>query len=251
MEEISKAQKQVFERLQEAKVRNKNALFAAEGLKCIQDLLKFGAKAKWLAYSKPELWRSFELPESAKETPVFDAQAYPKLSHLATPSGLFGVFYQMPFGASHELKHVPTLILDGIKDPGNLGTMLRTAHWFGLNQVILTKGCVDPYNPKTVQSTMGSLVALSLFRLTHEELVEALLNLSLKPIALSLEGNPLPADASIQSKALIVGSESHGVSAELLRISEAWYLPAANPLNAPDSLNAAVSLAAVLGRMLL
>ncbi len=251
MEEISKAQKQIFERLQEAKIRKKNALFAAEGLKCIQDLMKFGAKAKWLAYSKPELWSRFELPESAKQTPVFDAQAYPKLSHLATPAGLFGIFYQKPFGASHELKHVPTLILDGIKDPGNLGTMLRTAHWFGLNQVILTKGCVDPYNPKTVQSTMGSLVALSLFRFATDELVDLLPNLGLKPIALSLEGIPLPTDAKIESKALIVGSESHGVCPELLRVSEAWYLPSVHPQNAPESLNAAVSLAAVLGRLML
>lgn len=140
MEHISKSQIKLVRSLQQKKFRDQLGLFIAEGDKCIQELRK-----------------NFELvllvnPDNATPTEI------QQMSALRTPQGSIAVFKKEP---SHHSKFITqnslTLALDGIQDPGNLGTIIRTADWFGVRDIVCSPDTADCYNPKVVQATMGAL----------------------------------------------------------------------------------------------
>lgn len=227
------------------KYRTENSLFIAEGKKCNEDLIKNGAEPEYFLYSEAK--ENF-LPEKISYQAV--APELEKLSLQSTPAGIIGVFKQRIYEKNNKVFHSgPRLFLDGLQDPGNLGTIIRTAHWFGISSIILSKDSVEWYNPKTVQSTMGSLLSVPFIYIERSELPN-----------FKGEGKILCADmggASIYetqfggNDIVCIGNESKGISDELKKLCDTRvHIPAAHENNKPESLNAAVTATLFLYKMM-
>lgn len=140
MERISKSQIKLVRSLQQKKYRDETGLFVAEGDKCVEELLK-----------------SFELVQLYREGGNATRTEIEQLSGLRTPQGVVGVFKKRPIGDWKLEIGELVLALDGIQDPGNLGTIIRTCDWFGVHTILCSPDTADCYNPKVVQATMGAL----------------------------------------------------------------------------------------------
>lgn len=139
MEKVSKAQIKLVRSLQQKKFRDELGLFVAEGDKCVEELQK--------AFELVSLYR-----EGDNATPTEIEQ----MSGLRTPQGTIGIFRQRAEDASAPREDL-VLALDGIQNPGNLGTIIRTCDWFGVHDIYCSPDTADCYNPKVVQATMGAL----------------------------------------------------------------------------------------------
>ena len=145
MERISKSQIKLVRSLQQKKYRDETGLFVAEGDKCVGELRK-----------------SFELVQFYREGENATRSEIEQMSGLRTPQGVIGVFKKRPVGDwKWEIGEL-VLALDGIQDPGNLGTIIRTCDWFGVHTVLCSPDTADCYNPKVVQATMGALARVHL-----------------------------------------------------------------------------------------
>jgi TrmH family RNA methyltransferase len=132
----------------------------------------------------------------------------------------------------------PLLLLDSLADPGNVGTIIRTAEWFGLGGVLLGPGSVDLYNPKTVRATMGAIFRLPVLEEVHPQMV---LQLGLPLIALDASAGEFLGEVPLPRNGIYsVGSEAHGVSPELLRESRPIAIRGGGRV---ESLNAAIATA--------
>jgi TrmH family RNA methyltransferase len=165
-----------------------------------------------------------------------------KISPSTTPQGAIAVFDFLP---ENKLNYTATavLLLDGLQDPGNIGTILRTADWFGVKNIFLNSACADVYNPKTIASSMGSIFNIKFYQNQNlPEIVEDLKKNDYKIIASDSHGqdNTLPTG----KLAIIIGSEAHGISAELMALADQRYqIP---KIGQAESLNAAVATGIIL-----
>lgn len=190
----------LIRKLRQRKYRWQEALFVAEGPKLVQDLIDSGL-------SPEALWSTAEFPGAE----ALSEEELKKLSHLSSPNQVLALF---PFPKFVDPQQERILILDGINDPGNLGTLLRTADWFGFRKVICTEGTADVFNAKTVQSTMGSLARLEISYQSISEIQATFKDWSI--FVADMNGTDFKdLEASqIRKLALVMGSESHGPSAE-------------------------------------
>lgn len=163
---------------------------------------------------------------------------------MDTPPGILAIFPYLP---SHELDlSAPLLLLDSIKDPGNMGTILRSADWFGYTQVICSPDCVDIYNPKTVASSMGSLARM---HVQHSPLATFIdQHPSYHYYALTLTGEDYQHIPYQHPIALITGSESHGISDTLLH-KNLTQIRIPSKGSKTESLNAAIATAIALAQV--
>ena len=233
-EHLSKAQIKWVRSLQQKKTRDELGLFVAEGDKCINDLRD-----------------AFELvllatPENATSTEIA------QMSSLRTPQGTIAVFKKNLYNQiSIDNSHL-ILALDGIQDPGNLGTIIRTCDWFGIHTILCSRDTADCYNPKVVQATMGALARV------HLHYVEDLTN-TLKqyksegyPIyGTLLEGTNMYHEGSIPTKEkgiIVMGNEGNGISKEVRPLITHPLLIPSYPVGTvtSESLNVGIATAIVL-----
>ena len=177
-----------------------------------------------------------------------DEKQFAKISILDTPSGILGIAEMPPPLLSLPLQG-RFLILDGVRDPGNMGTLIRTAHWFNCTAVICIHDCVEIFNPKVVQSTMGSLFALPCIVMDLSALEHFMAERRELPFYLAdMQGTSVYSHEFPPSFILALGSESAGVSKGLKAFT---HLPLTIPPTVvsqrPESLNVAVSAAVILG----
>jgi TrmH family RNA methyltransferase len=174
-------------------------------------------------------------------TPVFVVaeRTLGRLSDVETPPGLVAVAAQPSGDLASILERAgPVLLLAGINDPGNAGTLLRSAEAFGAAGVLFGRGGVDPYAPKVIRAAMGSLFRLPLAAVTAEELLDAARGAGRPIVAATLDGEPL-ATARLPANAILaVGNERHGVAGFLSRWDSAVRIEQAS---STESLNAAVA----------
>ncbi len=239
---LSKAQIKHIQSLQRNKFRSQYQQYLAEGAKIVPELIQAGASIQQL-YALPE-WTAqnrqlLQRHQLAAETITADELA--KISALATPNQVLAVV-AIP---QHETTAVPeglSIALDAIRDPGNLGTIVRTADWFGIKRVYCSPDCVDLYNPKTVQSTMGSIVRVEVVYTDLEALFKSL---PATPVfAADMQGENLYNTSMPQNGILLIGSESHGVSSQLLPYTQPITIPR---FGGAESLNAAIAAGIILG----
>lgn len=170
-----------------------------------------------------------------------------KITALNSPSPVLAVFYSLHYPISNlDLSKGRHLFLDSIKDPGNLGAILRVAEWFGISSVLLAPDCVDILNPKVVQASMGSILRVPFFYINHEELLNQVRKTGITLVAATLEGENIYNSKIPENSIICIGSESHGVS-EILKenCNRKIRIPAA-ATNKSDSLNAAVATGIIL-----
>lgn len=239
--------------LQKTREREKTGLFLAEGVR----LAEMAASSDWrIRYTLATPEASAEergktlLGKLAEKAPVYLAEkpVYDKAAGTVSSQGILCVLEQKKMGLDDfEEKEQPLyLVLDQIQDPGNLGTILRTADAAGVEGVILMRGTADLYNPKVVRSAMGSLFHLPVaFGVTPESLLDFLKKRHIRLLATALDENAAPHFGTDfrGSVALVIGNEGNGVSPFLLERAEKVYIPM---FGAAESLNAAVSAGIVL-----
>ena len=200
-EHLSKNQIKWVRSLQQKKQRDAEGVFVAEGHKCVE-----------------ELRSAFELvllvtPDNATEVEI------QQMSNLRTPQGVIGVFKRRGDEAKGERQKARgeelVVALDGVQDPGNLGTIIRTCDWFGVHDIYCSNDTADCYNPKVVQATMGALARVRVHYINIEEYLQQMREAGVPIYGTLLEGRNMYKDGAIANKqkgVIIMGSEGNGIS---------------------------------------
>ncbi len=221
--------------------RRECRLFPGDGIKLYDEALQWGAGIDTVIFT-PKV--SPRLPEGVRAVQVPE-DLMASLSPAKTPQGVLFLASLPDTTLPRRLEPGVYVVLDGVQDPGNVGTVWRTADAFGAKGLILTGACADPFSPKTVRSTMGAAFRLPVWECGAEALSECL-NRSRIPLyatALREDTVPLPSSPG-GSAAVVIGSEGSGVSPDVLRLCrQTWRIPMQPQC---ESLNAAIAAAVVL-----
>jgi TrmH family RNA methyltransferase len=234
---VSKNQIKLITGLHQKKQRFANQLFFAEGVKVIQELLQSNFELEHLYTTLND----FETVQSSKRT-LINEQELKKISALATPNSCLAVF-KIP--AENKIIDSGLIIaLDDIRDPGNLGTILRLCDWFGIKQIICSKETVDIYNPKVVQATMGSIARVNV---NYLDLKTFITQTELPVFGTFMDGDNIYQSNLPQSGIIIMGNEANGISAEIEKIvTSRISIPRFGELQKTESLNVATATAIIL-----
>ncbi len=203
--------------LADKKGRKKHKLFLVEGLKLCRELLNSEYVAKYFVVSTKANEAEIELAEkfAAIDAPVYKAKKnqYDKICDAKTPQEILAVAETRKDKINPKDNFVA---LDGVSDPGNVGTILRAADWFGIKQAILNKDCADLYNPKTVRSSMGSIFRMSVAETKDlaSSIKSDLKNVEIYGASLSAEKN-LDDIRPRKPFGIVLGNESKGVRKEI------------------------------------
>jgi len=244
---ITKLQVKYIQSLGQKKFRDEEAVFIAEGPKIINELLGDAA-------SKPEAiyatrgWIEEDMPAIKRTAPynvVEIKQAdLERVSFLQAPNRVLGLF-KKPEYTNLNFTMTVSLMLDGIQDPGNLGTIIRIADWFGITNIACSKDCADAFAPKVVQATMGSIARV---KLMYTDLIELVKQMPSIPLyAATLDGESISHHQPVREGILITGNESKGVSTALLTYcKQRVTIPR---IGSAESLNAAVATGIILSHL--
>lgn len=231
---ISKNQIKLIRQLEQKKFRRREGLFVAEGPKVVGDLLRAG-------YRPQMLFSTNDWPGALLVT----ADELRKISFLQHPQGVVAVFPTPP--ETSTTSAIPTaglyLALDGVQDPGNLGTIIRIADWFGIDTIFCSEDTVDAWNPKVVQATMGSIARI---HLVYTDLVRLLDSTPLPVYGTLLDGENIYTQALISDGIIVMGNEGNGISQPVReRITHRLLIPSFRKGDTAESLNVAVATAIV------
>ena len=225
--------------------RREEGVFVGEGPKLLQETLKASISLETVIYATgvplpdlPQEVRLVEVPSSLLEA----------VAQTQTPQGVVFVGKTPSLDMPQTLTGSRYLLLDGVQDPGNVGTIWRTADAFGADGLILCSGCADPWSPKTVRSTMGAAFRLPVWETTLEQAAQRLKEADIPLYATALrEDTEDVRDISLQRSGVIIGSEGRGVSQLALDLCEKTVkIPMVDRC---ESLNAAVAASVVLWEM--
>lgn len=239
--------------LQRRRARERTRLFTAEGVRCVEELLdsRLRLRAAIVAPGLRETDRGAALDaavRSAAATRGFDLDEaddarLAELSGTDTPQGII-VIAEQPERSFEAIQGANlVLLLDGIQDPGNVGTILRTAQAFGVSATIALPGTVDLFNPKVVRSAMGALFSHVAFHATAADTLAFLRDNAIPVWTTSATGDPLDDHFRDTALAIVVGNEGSGVSRELAAAADRTV---AIPIQGVESLNVAVATGILL-----
>ena len=235
---FSKSQIKLIKSLSQKKFRMKEGLFVIEGKKGIFELLDSGLKLHSL-YTTENI---FEAP--AERSFAISEAELKKISNLSTPQTALAVFH-IPKQEKPEAKGLQ-VALDEIQDPGNLGTIIRMCDWFGVEQLICSRGTVDCYNPKVVQATMGSIARVQIHYVDLPEyLAEA--NKKSPVYGAFLEGENIYSQPLSVDGIVVMGNEANGISSEVEKlVTQKLVIPQFGSSQKTESLNVATATAIFL-----
>lgn len=230
---LTKNQIKLIRSLSLKKNRQKHGLFIVEGEKLVNEVLSSEWEVEGIYATKE--W----LGENAT---IISNNDLSRISSLKTPNKVVAVV-KIKKGTL-DINSNTVLALDGIKDPGNLGTIIRLADWFGVEDIICSNDCVDYLNPKVVQSSMGSFTRVNL---NYTSLMDAFKKYSdYKLLMTVLNGTPLSEMTNADKKIVVMGSESKGISNKILELtSDKITIPKSKSSKA-ESLNVSVAAAIIL-----
>ena len=242
---MSKTIVKYIQSLSYKKFRDEYGLFIAEGSKVVTEFLTSGIfKCKIICAA--ESWMDEHKDVTGHAEDIFGVTEYEleKISLLKTPNKVVAVFYQRTENKADLKDHI-SLMLDEIQDPGNMGTIIRTADWFGIKNIICSPGCADSYNPKVVQATMGSLARINIIYTDLEIFIRE--NESITLYATALDGKNVLGMKKIREGIILIGNESKGIKEDLLKLaSEKITIPGSG---GAESLNAGVAAGIILSHL--
>lgn len=213
---ISKNKIKYIHSLESKKNRDSEGLFVAEGPKVVNDILSYFssnivmlvATSQWLEGEG----KKFSYPSECEVIEVSEDELT-KVSLLCHPQQVLAVFRKLDNDLDiNSLKDKLTVVLDGVQDPGNLGTIIRIADWFGIENVICSKDTVDVYNPKVVQASMGSISRVNVFYMDLQELFVSLPT-NFPIYGTLLEGDNMYSQELSKEGLIVMGNEGKGLSA--------------------------------------
>lgn len=224
---LSKNQIKLISSLQKKKFRDQHQLFVAEGYKLISDLLESKLESKYIIHTKQANISDLLKHNQELELVECDASDLKKISSLKTPSDLIGVF-EIPCSEikDNDISQSLSILLDDVQDPGNLGTIIRIADWFGIQYVFCSKNTVDLYNPKVIQATMGALSRVKVIYTDLPQLISQFISTSFPVYGTFLEGETIYTSKLNTQGFIIMGNEGKGISSELKPlVSKKLFIP--------------------------
>ena len=265
---ISKAQIQLIRSLRQPEGRAQHGLFVVEGVKMVEELLRSDhevvnifAVADWQIPANMQHPANVQHPTTIQSSAKTDSSGpermnswdrilqrveefeLQKISSLTTPNKVLALAKITQIKPLGDLSTQLVLLLDHISDPGNMGTIIRTAEWFGIHRVIASNNSVDFFNPKVVQASMGSVFRMSLHSVNILEFLE---ETNVMPVYGTLfDGEPLGSQTLTPHGIIVIGNESHGISPPVQAyVTRRLTIPAALT-SASESLNASMATAIV------
>ncbi len=215
---VSKSKTNYVIALHKKKVRNEEGYFVIEGDKIVTEFLAAGIRLKTL-FALPEFISSLtpELQSFAEEIEPATFDELKKLSSLKTPHNAIAVVaeFRREFNAEEIFSELG-IALDFIQDPGNLGTIIRSAAWFGIKNICCSEDSVDCYNPKVIQASMGAILRVNIFYTDLRKLLEKATENNSKVYGAMIEGKSIYTQTLDNKGIILLGNESKGISKDLL-----------------------------------
>lgn len=243
---ISKHRISEIKKLDQKKFREEWGLFIVEGTKSVIDLLSSQLIINELFATDEWIQRH----QKCLKNVVYSAVSFSELermSCLKSPQEVLAVVCKPHFDIQNINYQKPILVLDGIRDPGNLGTIIRTADWFGIKQIVCSMDCVEMTNPKTIMATMGSFSRMEVY---YTDLSDFLTNEHINGTIYGtfMQGSPIQHIEFQPNDILVIGNEANGISKNIeTLIQEKVHIPSySSSANKAESLNASIATAIVL-----
>ena len=234
---VSKNQIKLITSLQLKKYRNEHQLFIAEGVKVIQELLQSNFVLEHLFVTEA----IFEEVSISKKTLIKEADMK-RISALSSPSSCLAIF-KIPKPTAIETEGLIVAVED-IRDPGNLGTIVRLCDWFGVKQLVCSAETVDVYNPKVIQATMGSIARVAIH---YVDLNDFISESALPVFGTFMDGKNVYNEKLPNEAILILGNEANGISSSLEKsIQNRIAIPRFGDIQQTESLNVATATAIFL-----
>ena len=235
---ISKNRIRFIKSLQQKKQRIENSLFVIEGEKMVNEAIE------WVPQHIDSIYHTSEYKNETKNDFNFSfneitSQELKEISSLTTPNKVIAICRKLP---TLDIKSNYLIALDGIQDPGNMGTIIRLADWFGISHIICSKETVDCYNPKVLQATMGAIYRVNIM---YTDLVSFFQNNTLPVYGALLEGENLFNHELKKNGIIVLGNEGNGISETIKNHID---IPITIPkYGNAESLNVATAGAIILG----
>ena len=240
--------------LKQTKFRKENKMFVVEGNKLISELLASDFKVENVLVTETWLEKFPEMTASLKSYEIVNAKQMEQMSSMVTPPGIIATAHTPSYNINpKDAENEFILALDGINDPGNLGTMIRTADWFGINKIVCSHDCADAWQAKTIQSTMGSIFRIEIIEtdlkgfLTEINSTDVASRVPTPIYGALMEGeNIFTKKIEKKNGVIIIGSESHGIRKDVLPlVTSPIHIPRGNG-SQTESLNASVAAAIII-----
>ncbi|MCJ7467594.1 MAG: RNA methyltransferase [Maribacter sp.] len=233
---VVKSQIKLIKSLQQKKYRTEHRMFVAEGIKTVRELLRSNFELYKIYLTDSNL-----LQNQTHQWELISESELKLMSSLKNPNGVLGVFYlpeAMPVDFTDWL-----VVLDGINDPGNLGTIIRLCDWFGIHHIVCSPNTVDCFNPKVLQATMGSI---SRVNVVYRDLPDFLSNVQAPIYGAFMHGDTICNKQVSQTGILVMGNEAKGISKEVeVLVDEKISIPQFGK-ETTESLNVATATAILL-----
>jgi TrmH family RNA methyltransferase len=236
---VTKSELKYIQSLSDKKVRLESGCFIAEGVKLVGEMIAAGYPLK--AVYALDSWVS---PDATLEVTRIEAFELEKMSLLQTPNQVLAVAMMPQNTNPIELAGQLTIVLDGIQDPGNLGTIIRTADWFGIPQIVASEDTVDVYNPKVIGASMGSFMRVQVH---YKNLAAWMPTVKLPVYGALLEGENIFTTKAPNGGLLVIGSEGKGIRENIIDF-------VTHPVTIPktggaESLNAGIAAGIIIAQL--
>lgn len=241
---LTKADIKLVKSLKERSVRLSEGIFVAEGDKLIGELIEANLVIRRLFTTLESTLR----PTKTIDCEVISASEMERITHLRTAGASLALVEIPGAQESQSRKMGLTLVLDGVQDPGNIGTIIRLAHWFGIGQVYCSKDCADCYSPKVVQATMGAIASVEVIYTDLVPFLKAQKEAVVYGTFLEESENIYTVDLRREKNAIIVmGSEGRGISVAVEAvINKRLHIPSFAVSKGSESLNVGIATAIVV-----
>ena len=236
---VGKSQIKFIKSLQQKKYRNQNGLFVVEGIKTVLELLDSNIEPYKIYATTSELFQ--DLGDQFEMISEVDLK---KMSSLKNPNMVLGIFKISEPRKVDENDWI--LALEDVRDPGNLGTIIRLCDWFGIKQLVCSEQTVDCYNPKVLQATMGSITRVNI---VYRDLVRYIEKSELPIYGTFMDGNSVYSSKLPLKGILVMGNEANGISSEIENLVNAKVSIPQFGSNETESLNVATATAIFLNEI--
>lgn len=250
---LSKNKIKYINSLRIKKFRTENAAFIAEGEKLAKEIFYSDFEITDLIGTKKWLTKNENLTEKIEPTKIIPAteKELKKISEFRTPSEII-VIVKIPEKKinnqtlTSKIQQQLCLFLETIQDPGNMGTIIRTADWFGIKNIVCSQDCVDAFNPKVVQASMGAITRITIYQIDKIDFFTNYRQTNLSVYGTFLDGQNIYTHKLSKTGLIVIGNEGQGISAEITPfISEKIHIPPYST-NQTESLNASIATGIVL-----
>ena len=242
---LSKTKVKYIQSLGHKKRRDEDGVFIAEGPKIVKELLSIQRVQPVEIFAFEEWAMHTAIPRNV-ELNIITPEELEKITQLSTPHQVLGIFKQFKNVDEIITKNKWVLMLDGIQDPGNIGTIIRIADWFGIEQIICSHACSNIYNPKVIQSSMASMARVGVMVTELTEWIND--HPGNQYFAATLDGEKITGVGRLKEGILMIGNESKGLDESLIKKANRHFtIPR---IGKAESLNAAVATGIILSHLI-